>query len=134
VHCTWHGQQGREVILPSALPWAGNIRSTVSSFALLSSRQMGNCWREPSGGPQRWSGSEASAVRGRAESPWAVHLEEKAEGGTVLIMGRSQRDWARPFSVVCSDRTRCNGHKPRQFHTNRRKTFAVRVSEPWDSC
>ena len=35
--------------------------------------------------------------------------------------------------MVCSDRTRGNGHKlgHRKFHTNMQKIFTVRVTEHW---
>ena len=48
----------REVLLPSALPWGGHIRSTGPSAGLPSSRQAGNCWGEPSGGLWRDRGLE----------------------------------------------------------------------------
>ena len=48
----------REVLLPSALPWGGHIRSTGPSAGLPSSRQAGNCWGEPGGGLWRDRGLE----------------------------------------------------------------------------
>jgi len=41
------GQQGREMLFPSALPWGGCIWSTAPGVGLPSSRQTGNCWRLP---------------------------------------------------------------------------------------
>ena len=48
----------REVLLPSALPWGGHIRSTGPSAGLPSSRQAGNCWGEPGRGLWRDWGLE----------------------------------------------------------------------------
>ena len=50
-------------------------------------------------------------------------------------MGKSKADGARVFSVVPSDRTRCNGHKLkyRKFHLNVSKTiFIVKVAKDWN--
>jgi len=50
------------------------------------------------------------------------------------LQGGCQEDRARLFPVVPSDRTRDNGHKPKQrkFQLNtRKKFFPLRVTEPW---
>ena len=51
------------------------------------------------------------------------------------LKDRSQGDGTMLFSVVCSDRTRDNGHKLEhsKFHTNtRRNSFNVRVIDHWN--
>uniref|UniRef100_A0A8C3C0J2 Reverse transcriptase domain-containing protein n=1 Tax=Cairina moschata TaxID=8855 RepID=A0A8C3C0J2_CAIMO len=51
------------------------------------------------------------------------------------LRGGGQKDLANLFSVVCSDRTRSNGHKMehRKFHANMRKNFfMVTVTEHWN--
>ena len=50
VHEEECGQQGREVLLPSTLPWGGLIWSPVSNSGLPSSGKMRSYWRESSGG------------------------------------------------------------------------------------
>jgi len=48
------------------------------------------------------------------------------------LQGGCQKNGARLFSVVPSDRTRGNGHKL-NFHLNTRKNFfTLRVMEPWN--
>ena len=46
----------------------------------------------------------------------------------------SQMDRAGIFSVVCSNRTRGNGHKLkyRKFHKNTGKNFTARMTEHWN--
>lgn len=50
------------------------------------------------------------------------------------IQGGCQEDGARFLSVVPSDRTRSNGHKPKQkkLHPSMRINFSLRVAEPWN--
>ncbi|KGL81229.1 hypothetical protein N309_07923, partial [Tinamus guttatus] len=51
------------------------------------------------------------------------------------LKGGSEEDGAGLFSVVATDRTRGNGHKPKhqKFHMNlRKKILTVRVTEPWN--
>jgi len=50
------------------------------------------------------------------------------------LMRRCKEDGARLFSVVLSDGTKANGHKPKHWrlHLNTRKHFfTVRVTEHW---
>lgn len=65
--------------------------------------------------------------------------EVKAQGDLlnvgIYLMGMSEEDRARLFSVVRNDRTSGNGHKMkyREFHLNRRKKkFAVMVIIFWN--
>ena len=51
------------------------------------------------------------------------------------LQGGCQKDGPRLFSVVPSNRTRGDGHKPKhkKFYLNMRKNFfTVRVMEPWN--
>jgi len=81
-------------------------------------------------------GTGASLLRRKAEGAGLVQPEEdKAERGSdKYLKDGCQEDGARLLPVVPSDRTRGNGHKPKQrkFQLNMRKNFfTLRVTEPW---
>ena len=50
------------------------------------------------------------------------------------LKGGYEVDGAKLFPVLCSSRTRGNGHKlqHRKYHMNKRKIFTVRVTEHWN--
>jgi len=50
--CSVCAQQGREVLLCSALPWGGQNWSTAPSAGLPSSGQAGSCWESPMEGAE----------------------------------------------------------------------------------
>lgn len=77
------GQQGREMLFPSALPWGGCIWSTAPGVGLPSSRQTGNCWRLPLEGhrlePKKFHLNMKKLLY--CEGDWAQQSAAKKGGG-----------------------------------------------------
>ena len=124
---------------PSTLPWWSHIWSIVSISGLLSSRKTGNFWRELSGGPQRWWGTWSISTMRKGWDLGLFFPEKRRLRGNLInaykyLKGKCQENGAMSFSVVPSNRTRCNRHKPehRELHANMRNNFfTVSVTEHW---
>ena len=78
VRGTEHGQQGREVLLPSALHWEGGAH--LQHCTQCGAAQLQADWKLLERAQlrvQRWWGAWSTSCWGEDESPGAVHVEER---------------------------------------------------------
>ncbi|KAJ7397790.1 hypothetical protein BTVI_132157 [Pitangus sulphuratus] len=128
--------RSREVILPFYSALLRHIRSAVSSFGLLRSRETMELlewvkWRD------------TKIIKGLKHLFYEKRLglfslENRWLRGNLIIVYKyakmgCQEDGARLFSVVPSNRTRDNGQNHRKFHWNVSKNFfTVQMTEHWN--